>query len=701
VRNVTAEIRESARERRWLWRARLHGAELLPWLFVLVGFVAFQWSTHGWLYAASDDSYIYLGYVKRALTTPHSLFSYNPGEHSAGTTGILYYYLLIAVCGITRLLTWPLGIERSLLLGLYAANAALFLLTAHRYLRCWRALTDESDRIGFARLCMLFLLFCAHPQFLWGVFAGMENPLAAFLVLLLLDWLVRRQPFWRTVSLAALLCTTRPELTIVLFTIPVVGVLADARSRTLRQPTTQRGRWRLIWRILAAYCIWTACLGALILPCYLTTERLFPSALGTRVVLPPFGSFSALMVRLQATFGWGEYYWASEWLLLAYVSPVVALFFGRARHRWALLWASLYPLAFFLLRAFLQLHDFNVEDRYVSYFWPLYAVILASSGNIVWQYVSRYVHRGRRLAGSLTGIGLLVVAALFPIRDFVRRFDRHVGLMNAIVVEPSRWMRQNLPPTARVCMEPAGAIRVFTDLYLVDALGLTTTHRRSYQGNYLDFLHDHHVEYVFDRPPAAVPLLTSRAGRDVKVWAEGVRPWGDIHLYKVQPFRSVLVSRVASSGGRGRSGPLWAFDNNLAPRDGRWQYWFAADSGPAWIQAEFEQPVRVDALAWVIQSPGAKGAGAPGRRSIDIQLEGRIDGAWTRLDSRRKRAGTVADGRQFWMLSLAAPAELEGFRAKLLGNDGNMPLIVYEIMTFYETLPGVWLWPDRMGDDPG
>ncbi|HUW81238.1 MAG TPA: hypothetical protein VMZ31_00410 [Phycisphaerae bacterium] len=698
---MTAETDESARDPRWLGRARLRGTELLPWLFVLVGFVAFQWSSHGWLYAASDDSYIYLGYVKRALTAPHSLFSYNPGEYSGGTTGVLYYYLLIAVCGIARSLTWPLGIELSLLLGLYATNAALFLLTAHRYLRCWRALTGESDRIGFLKLCTLFLLFCAHPQFLWGVFAGMENPLAAFLVLLLLDWLVRRQPFWRTVLLAALLCATRPELTIVLFTIPIVGVLADARSRALRQPNAKGGRWGLVRRILAAYGIWAACLGALIFPCYLTTGRLFPSALGTRVVLPPLGSFSALMGRLQAMFGWSRYYWASEWLLLAYVSPVAALLFGLARRRWALLWVSFYPLAFFLLRAFLQLHDFNVEDRYVSYLWPLYAVILASWGNTVWQYMSRYFQRSGRLIGSLVGIGVLVVAVLFPIREFLHRFDKHVGLMNTIVVEPSRWMRDNLPPTARVCMEPAGAIRVFTDFYLVDAVGLTTTHRRSYQGNYLDFLHDHRVEYVFDRPPATVALLTAGVGRDLKVWAEGVKPWGDIHLYKVEPFRGVVISRVASSGTRSRSGPLWAFDNNLAPRDGRWQYWFAAHHGPAWIQAEFERPIGVDAFALVIQSPSVKGAGAPGQRSMDIQMEGKIDGAWADLDCRSKGARTVGDGREFWMLILAAPVELEGIRSRLSSGDSRTPPVVYEIVSFYERRPYVWLWPDRTGGDPG
>ena len=61
--------------------------ELAPYAAVGLVLMVTQWSERGWLYPASDDPYIYLGYVKYALGDPPALFSYNPGEHSAGTTG--------------------------------------------------------------------------------------------------------------------------------------------------------------------------------------------------------------------------------------------------------------------------------------------------------------------------------------------------------------------------------------------------------------------------------------------------------------------------------------------------------------------------------------------------------------------------------------------------------------------------------------
>src|SRR5436305_1534911 len=65
----------------------------------LVIFIACAIAIHhrtGILAFNSDDSYIYTGYVKMTFTPGAGLFSYNVGEHSAGTTGILFYYLLAA-----------------------------------------------------------------------------------------------------------------------------------------------------------------------------------------------------------------------------------------------------------------------------------------------------------------------------------------------------------------------------------------------------------------------------------------------------------------------------------------------------------------------------------------------------------------------------------------------------------------------------
>ncbi len=104
--------------------------ELSPWLLLLCVFYVFQIVRWGWFYPASDDSYIYLGYVKMAITPPFELFSYNVGEHSAGTTGILYYYVLMVVCVLVRLVTFFLPLSLSLTLGMFVLNGILFLLFA-------------------------------------------------------------------------------------------------------------------------------------------------------------------------------------------------------------------------------------------------------------------------------------------------------------------------------------------------------------------------------------------------------------------------------------------------------------------------------------------------------------------------------------------------------------------------------------------
>jgi hypothetical protein len=662
--------------------------ELAPWVAILVLLIVVQWSKHGWLYAASDDSYIYLGYVKRVLTEPHEFFSYNPGEHSAGTTGILYYYLLIIPCGLARLVTFFLPIEMSLLLGLYATNATLFLLVAHRYLRCWRALVPETARVTGPKLAALFLLFCAHPQFLWGVFAGMENPLAAFLALLLFDRLVRRTAFWHPALVSACLCATRPETTTVLFVIPLVAVLVEEPRKASR---ARLGR--LVIRFVLAACVWGACLMALVLPCYLTTGRVFPSALGTQVILAPLWDLAALRDQLSEAFSHFRY-WTSGWLILSYVSLVLSLVFAFARRRWSLFWLSLFIVAFFVVRALLRLYDFNVEGRYVSYLWPLYALALAVGGNGLWDAGARYTARFGRLGGAVAVATLCGITVAIPIRDFLQRFDRHVGLMNEIVVQPSRWMRANLPESARICMEPAGAIRVFTDFYLVDSVGLTTTHRRTFKGNYLDFLHDHQVDYVFDRPVPAASLVTSRVGREIKAWARGVRPWGDIRLYKVGRMPTVLITRVDSSTYVEGSHPAAAFDNSLAPWRILQEHWFAGQALPSWIEAEFERSVPVDMVVVVTQIVKPKHRATDGDQAKELRLEGKRGKDWVALKTKPAEGRTVADGRWISTLALAETLDLQGIRLVWAGPGGGMAPVVAEIMMLHKQKPYVWLWPD-------
>src|SRR5262249_25794843 len=186
------------------------------------------------------------------------------------------------------------------------------------------------------------------------------------------------------------------------------------------------------------------------------------------------------------------------------------------------------------LRIVLRLIDLSAEDRYVSYLWPLYVLAIvsllyaaASSSRTVLSTVARPA-----FALTLAAV-LAVYTAVGPLREFDQRFTADVREMNQVVVTPARGMSQNLPPAARVAMEPAGAIRVFTDFYLVDVIGLTTVPTLP-QGSYADFMEANRVDYTFDYAARVPELADASRYQRLKSWRPNPRrhSWGEIGVYR-------------------------------------------------------------------------------------------------------------------------------------------------------------------------
>jgi hypothetical protein len=647
--------------------------ELIPWLALVAVWAVLRFHQHGGLYAASDDSYIYLGYVKRALTQPHELFSYNPGEHSAGITGLLYYYVLLVSCALVRAVAPTPSIEAALLLGMSLANAALLLLSAHVYLRCWRKLIGGGERCGALPLAVAFLLFCAQPKWLWAVFSGMEGPLAACLALLLVERLLERAPAWQPSLAAALLVATRPEAILVAWTFPALAVFVRDRRSPAR-------------RLLGAYAVAVVGLAALVLPCYVLTGRVFPSSLGTRVEILGFIDPAALARYFRVLLETPAY-WGSEWWVLAVLILGAGVVSGLREGRWAIVWLFGFVVAFLALRVVAGIAAFNVEDRYVSYLWPLYALGLgASIAAVVRGMGARLKLEPGRFASTLGAAALYAVAAALPVRDFLGRVNRHVGAMLAIVVEPSRWMATHLPADARICMEPAGAIRLYTDFYLVDAMGLTTTHAATNAGNYADFLHDHRVGWVFDHSyRAGEALLAPGAVRDRRSWARQFTGWGDVHLFEVD--LSSAVALVAISGRPEVSGRSRAvFDNN---RLARWDpllgggSGFAIDRPPEVVTAEFAEPAVVDAVTLAVSAPS-------GRMPSEYLVELRSRGTWVSAPVESVRRAAAGPARELWTLTLAQPSLVDGVRI-VRPREGRAS-VIDELTLLHGGRPYVWLW---------
>ena len=487
----------------------------------------------GGLYAASDDSYIYLGYVKRVLTSPHELFSYNIGEHSAGTTGILYYYCLIVACFVVRLLTWALPMDASLRLGLYALNIGLFLALAGYFAAVWKRISAPTDEQVGPMLVFANAVLLAHPLFLSGVFGGLENPLCALLVVLLVHQILVDAPTWRPSLVAAMLCASRPELAAVLWTVPTFIALRSAARA--EGPTRAKIR-PLALKLLVGHATYALALGALVLPCYLTTGRVFPSALGSRLTIAALGDPQLLIKGIVNVFKVSEI-WKSDWALWNYVILLCLVCLPPRRGASAAVWTTLFVTTFLFVRAIFGLKWFGNNDRYVSYLWPLYALGITTESCGLMAYALEGAgllkSNARQALASLAFLGIVFCCR---VPAFLAIHAADVDEMNQVVVEPARWMRANLPPKSRVVMEPAGAIRVFTDFYLVDAVGLTTTHARIYP-NYVAFMRAHAVGYAFDYPGRVAELNDPFTFDSLKRWSP--RPWrlslGEIGVFRLRP----------------------------------------------------------------------------------------------------------------------------------------------------------------------
>lgn len=476
----------------------------------------------GGLYLASDDSYIYLGYVKRALEAPRALFSYNEGEHSAGTTGLLYYYLLVVVAQLTRLVSWGAPLHATLRAASYLTNAALVACAATLYFRAWRRLDGGFATRPVLTTAVAGALFFASSRCTWGLYAGMENPLSAALVLALFVAFVEGASLARVGAIAALLSASRPELAPLLaFAVPARALFA-VRARELGARAAARST-------VLAIALFGALLAALVLPCLALTGRLFPSALDTRIRVEGMRDLAVLARGLVAALR-PELLWKSRWHAAATCAAALALLgLATKRRTGPMLAAALAVHLVLLERAAFRIEDFNIEDRYVSYFACLLAL---SGGTALFALAPRLARsRGRELP-----VAALVVAAaaLGPVREGIGALVRDVREMNQIVVTPARYMEASLPRGSRIAMEPAGALRVFSSHYLVDALGLTTAHR-AMAPSYDAMLERERVTHVFDYPGRLPQLADGARFELVATWAPDpqVHTW-PIGLYRVR-----------------------------------------------------------------------------------------------------------------------------------------------------------------------
>lgn len=486
----------------------------------------------GWFYMASDDSYIYLGYARNWVERGE-LLTYNPGEPSAGTTGLLYYYLLSAVASVVHFVYWPTP-GAGLTLAAYITNALLFagsgLLTA----RIWYSISEARESLlSFGGAIAVLAATVSLPSFLWGWFGGLENPLSGTALLLLTERVLSKAQGWQIALASATLGGCRPEL------LPIGAFVVALWAAT--QAAEERNPRILAPRLTASIAAFVGMTLLIYLPCWFVTGSITPSALGTRVAIPALTEPHLLWQNLIVAARDG--YFIRPWVVsvpLLLIGPLTA---RRTHANWVLITVACILAIYFLMRAALGLTDFNIHDRYVSFLWPLYVLI---AGYALQQMLIRFgwdaLSTGQRRIAFLA-VALLLSGCMWV--GFTRANDNltaDVLEMNQVHVLPSQWMAQHLPKSARVMMEPAGAIRVFTDFYLIDAVGLTTRHRSNYlasttQPNYIDFLRQTMASHVFDYPSRNPFLLKKSLFLPLSFWTPSHHQYslGIIGVYAVVP----------------------------------------------------------------------------------------------------------------------------------------------------------------------
>jgi len=505
-------------------------------VFAFTLFAACLYAAHlyrfGWFYMASDDSYIYLGYARNWVERGE-LLTYNPGEHSAGTTGLLYYYLLSAVAKIVNFIYWPTpGI--GLTLTAYITNALLFIGAGLLIARIWGFISDAGDSmLMFGGTIAVFAATVSLPTFLWGWFGGLENPLSGTILLLLIERVLAKAAGWQIALASALIGGCRPELfPIGLLVVAIWAVMQVKGEHNLRilAPSLATSIATFVGITLLIY-----------VPCWFVTGSITPSALGTRVAIPALTEPNLLWQNVTAAAHTG--YFLRPWVLSIPIILIGLLVFRRTREDLVLISIAGILTIYFLMRGALGLTDFNVQSRYVSFLWPLYVLM---AGHILLRMMIRFgwgsLSTGMRRFASLIIAIFLFGCVWIGFTKANNELSADVLEMNQLVVIPTQWMAQNLPKSARILMEPAGAIRVFTDFYLIDAVGLTTRHMPDYLAsanhpNFADFLQQTKANYIFDYPQRVALLGDLSQLLPLNFWTVSPRRYsgGTIVLYAIVP----------------------------------------------------------------------------------------------------------------------------------------------------------------------
>ena len=420
-----------------------------------------------------DDSWIHLTYARNLAE--HGEWAFRLGERSAGSTSPLWTALLsigfllnLAPYAWTYLLGWAV----LTMLSVYAENLARKLMPSY------------TSKIPWAGL---FFVFAWHLT--WSAVSGMETLLHALIILAVLGALMSGSRRYLMLGLlTGLSVWVRPDGMTLLGPLLFVALMTEK---------TWHLRSEAVWKILIGF-------GSLVLPYVLFNLALSGNAMPN--------TFYAK----QAEYG---LFWQStpflerlgDYLAPILASPFLALIPGafmwlikRVRTLdWSVLASLLWVVGYFLIY-FVSLPAYQ-HGRYiipafpVLYLWGILGFLefvfsAEASKRIVflWQVVT-----------IALGLAFTYIGA--------RQNASDVFWVESEMVATARWVKENVPPDARLAVHDIGALGFYVQNPIVDMAGLITPEIVPFirdEPQLEEYLNSNSVDYLITFP-GFYPQLTS------------------------------------------------------------------------------------------------------------------------------------------------------------------------------------------------
>jgi hypothetical protein len=415
--------------------------------------------------APLDDTFIHLQYGSQI--GEGEWFRYNDGDPvSTGASSFLY----VLVLGAAHFL----GFAGDGLLGFaIILGAGLFALAALMGYELGRRLAGERAGLWSGAL------IAANGAFAWGATSGMEVALFSVLLLGTLLALLRELSsgrFLLTPVLAALAAITRPEglfFALVVTGAVVLSILKDSRKG--RPFPSGRAAAALLFALLplaagaAQYLFYRIATGSGVQNGVVAKSLLYqPVFYPTEFLDAVFQNLTKLVLSLLAGLEPGNYLFPGTIIFCVLGTAYLAA--GDARCRtFAAASATALVLAM-SSTAILGVPGVSWGWHHYRYLLPFFPPTLVLA--VVGFYSIRTLKRRTWLPEALAGFALLCSLLGLPV--WAATTGGNSLQIKEQQVTMGYWIRENLPPGARVGINDAGAMRYYGGHPTVDLIGLTT-----------------------------------------------------------------------------------------------------------------------------------------------------------------------------------------------------------------------------------